>query len=52
MRFEAHIEDCVVTEGEIPPQLNGGFYRVGPTWKRPTKQGFNDWPPPMRWFKA
>jgi len=41
MRFEAHIEDCVVTEGEIPPQLNGGFYRVGPTWKRPTKQGFN-----------
>ncbi len=41
MRFEAHVEDCVVTEGEIPPQLNGGFYRVGPTWKRPTKQGFN-----------
>ncbi|MDT5266500.1 MAG: hypothetical protein QOI90_3126 [Mycobacterium sp.] len=41
MRFEAHIEDCVVSEGQIPPELNGGFYRIGPTWKRPTKQGFN-----------
>jgi carotenoid cleavage dioxygenase len=39
MRFEAVVEDCIVTEGEIPEQLNGGFYRVGGTWKRPTRQG-------------
>jgi carotenoid cleavage dioxygenase-like enzyme len=41
MRFEATIEDCVVSEGEIPRDLMGGFYRVGPTWRRPTKQGTN-----------
>lgn len=41
MRFEATVEDCIVAEGEIPPDLNGGFYRVGPTWKRPTVQGTN-----------
>ena len=41
MRFEATVEDCVVTEGEIPKDLAGGFYRVGPTWKRPTQQGTN-----------
>ena len=23
MRFEATVEDCVVTEGAIPPELNG-----------------------------
>jgi carotenoid cleavage dioxygenase-like enzyme len=39
MRFEATVEDCIVSEGEIPKDLSGGFYRVGPTWKRPTKQG-------------
>jgi carotenoid cleavage dioxygenase len=39
MRFEATVEDCIVAEGELPPDLAGGFYRVGPTWKRPTKQG-------------
>jgi carotenoid cleavage dioxygenase len=39
MRFEATVEDCVVAEGEIPEDLAGGFYRVGPSWKRPTKQG-------------
>ena len=39
MRFEATVEDCVVTYGEIPPDLAGGFYRTGPTWKRPTRQG-------------
>jgi carotenoid cleavage dioxygenase-like enzyme len=39
MRFEAVVDDCIVSEGEIPEELNGGFYRVGPTWKRPTKQG-------------
>jgi len=39
MRFEATVEDCIVTHGEIPKDLAGGFYRVGPTWKWPTKQG-------------
>lgn len=39
MRFEATVRDCVVTEGQIPKTLNGGFYRNGPTWRRPTKQG-------------
>jgi carotenoid cleavage dioxygenase len=39
MRFEATVEDCIVSQGEIPEDLYGGFYRVGPTWKRPTKQG-------------
>lgn len=39
MRFEATVEDCIVAEGEIPLDLNGGFYRVGGTWKRPTRQG-------------
>jgi carotenoid cleavage dioxygenase-like enzyme len=38
MRFEATVEDCVVSEGEIPKDLAGGFYRVGPTYKRPTIQ--------------
>jgi carotenoid cleavage dioxygenase len=41
MRFEATVEDCAVTFGEIPKDLSGGFYRVGPTFKRPTKQGSN-----------
>lgn len=41
MRFEATVEDCIVSHGEIPQDLAGGFYRVGPTWKRPTKQKTN-----------
>jgi carotenoid cleavage dioxygenase-like enzyme len=41
MRFEATVEDCIVSQGEIPKDLHGGFYRVGPTWKRPTRQGTN-----------
>jgi hypothetical protein len=42
MCFEAHIEDCVVAEGQILRVLHGGFYRIGPAWKRPTnRQGFN-----------
>ena len=41
MRFEATVDECIVTHGEIPEDLAGGFYRVGPTWKRPTKQGTN-----------
>lgn len=41
MRFEATVEECIVTHGEIPKELAGGFYRTGPTWKRPTKQGNN-----------
>jgi carotenoid cleavage dioxygenase-like enzyme len=40
MRFEATVDECIV-QGEIPEQLCGGFYRVGPAWKRPTKQGCN-----------
>ena len=39
MRFEATVEDCLVVEGEVPEELNGGFYRNGPQWRRPTKQG-------------
>lgn len=41
MRFEATVEECIVSQGEIPRELTGGFYRAGPTWKRPTKQGPN-----------
>jgi carotenoid cleavage dioxygenase-like enzyme len=39
MRFEASIEDCLVVKGEVPECLNGGFYRNGPTWRRPSIQG-------------
>src|SRR5882757_7102769 len=38
MRFEATVDECIVTEGEVPKELNGGFYRAGPTWKRPIRQ--------------
>lgn len=41
MRFEATVEECIVSHGEIPKDLAGGFYRTGPTWKRPTIQGTN-----------
>ena len=41
MRFEATVDECIVSHGEIPEGLAGGFYRVGPTWKRPTQQGTN-----------
>jgi carotenoid cleavage dioxygenase len=41
MRFEADVDDCVVVDGAVPASLNGGFYRVGGTWKRPTRQGIN-----------
>ncbi len=41
MRFEATVDECIVSQGEIPRGLSGGFYRTGPTWKRPTKQGMN-----------
>lgn len=44
MRFEATVDDCIVVEGEIPKDLNGGFYRCGPTWKRPTIQNCNGFP--------
>jgi len=37
MRFEAQVEDCIV-EGEIPVELNGGFYRNGFAWRRGTPQ--------------
>jgi carotenoid cleavage dioxygenase-like enzyme len=39
MRFEATVEDCIVSYGEIPKDLCGGFYKVGPTWRRPSPQG-------------
>lgn len=39
MRFEATVKDCLVVEGELPKSLNGGFYRNGPTWCRPSRQG-------------
>ncbi|GAA4491474.1 carotenoid oxygenase family protein [Rhodococcus olei] len=41
MRFEATIDECVVSYGEIPKEIAGGFYRTGPTWKRPAAQGTN-----------
>jgi carotenoid cleavage dioxygenase-like enzyme len=41
MRFEATVDDCVTTFGEIPEELCGGFYRAGPTFKRPTEQRTN-----------
>ncbi len=41
MRFEATVDDCVTTFGEIPDDLCGGFYRAGPTFKWPTVQGTN-----------
>jgi carotenoid cleavage dioxygenase-like enzyme len=41
MRSEATVEDCIVTHGEIPADLNGGFYRNGPTWRRPSRQGLD-----------
>jgi carotenoid cleavage dioxygenase-like enzyme len=41
MRFEATVEECIVSHGQIPAELSGGFYRAGPTWRRPTKQGNN-----------
>lgn len=44
MRFEATVDDCIVSEGEIPYELYGGFYRCGPTWKRPSKQGTTGFP--------
>ena len=40
MRFEVDVDDCIV-RGEIPEQLSGGFYRVGPAWKRASRQGCN-----------
>jgi carotenoid cleavage dioxygenase-like enzyme len=39
MRFEATVEDCVVSHGEIPKDLTGGFYRNGPTFKRQPRSG-------------
>jgi carotenoid cleavage dioxygenase len=41
MRFEATVEDCATTFGEIPKDLSGGFFRAGPTFKRPSRQGGN-----------
>lgn len=40
MRFEADVEECLV-DGELPRDLAGGFYRCGPTWKRPSKQNID-----------
>lgn len=36
LRFEAYIHDCEV-EGEIPPDLNGTFYRTGPDRRFPSR---------------
>lgn len=52
MRFEATVPDCIVTEGEIPKDLCGGFYRNGPTWRRPTKQGTNGTSPRTGWSRG
>ena len=39
MRFEATVDECIVTAGEIPADIAGGFYRSGPSWKRPSQDG-------------
>lgn len=39
MRFEADVNDCMVVKGEIPKDINGGFYRCGPAMKRLHNQG-------------
>lgn len=44
MRFEATVKDCLVTAGEIPKELTGGFYKVGPSWRRPTIDGVTSFP--------
>lgn len=36
-RFEADVYDCEVTEGSIPTELDGTFYRVGGDWFYPPK---------------
>ena len=37
--MEGTIDDCLVSQGEVPRELNGGYYRNGPSMKRPTRQG-------------
>jgi carotenoid cleavage dioxygenase len=39
LRQEMDVAQCRVRRGEIPKTLHGGFYRCGPAWKRPQKQG-------------
>lgn len=39
MRFEADVPDCIVTQGEIPKAIAGGFYRCGPSMRRRSIQG-------------
>jgi carotenoid cleavage dioxygenase len=38
MKFEATIAECEVVEGEIPKDIYGGFYRNGPSARRPHLQ--------------
>jgi carotenoid cleavage dioxygenase-like enzyme len=40
--MEGVIDDCVISQGEVPRELRGGYYRNGPNMKRPTKQGGRD----------
>ena len=37
-RTECDIRDCDI-EGEIPSNINGAFYRVGPDWQYPPMKG-------------
>src|SRR5690242_16378475 len=37
-RCESDIRDCDI-EGEIPLNINGAFYRVGPDWQYPAPRG-------------
>lgn len=39
LRFEGEIYDLEVTEGQIPPELDGTFYRIGPDQAFPPKLG-------------
>ena len=47
MRFEATVDECIVTAGEIPADIAGGFYRSGPSWKRPSRS-----PRPKPWLRC
>jgi carotenoid cleavage dioxygenase len=39
MHFEATVDDCIVIEGEIPRQIEGGYFRNGPSKRRPARAG-------------
>ena len=38
MRVEATVDDCMIVGERLPAEMNGGFYRNGPEWRRSSKQ--------------